>query len=123
MNTTLEKRESGQATPIRHLRPAYTIDENPDSFSVRVMMPGVNRKGLNVSLEKDSLTITGNRAASLPEGWRALRREIREGDFRLDLRLNVEVDGEKISASLEDGVLTLTVPKAEAIKPRTIPIE
>ena len=58
----------------------------------------------------------------MPEGWRPLRRELTTGDFRLSLRLNVPVNEAKIKASVENGVLDLSLPKADEVKPRKIKI-
>jgi HSP20 family protein len=103
-------------------RPAYDVSENPDAFNVRVNLPGVNREGIDISIEDETLSITGTRASAVPEGWRPLRREVPEGDYRLNLRLNVPVNDEKIKARVEDGVLDLTLPKADEVKPRKIKV-
>lgn len=103
-------------------RPLYDVSENKDAFNVRVSLPGVNREGVDISLEDDTLTVVGTRALDVPEGWRPLRREITAGDYRLSLRLNVPVNEAKIKASVEDGVLDLSLPKADEVKPRKIKI-
>ena len=132
--TKTEARNPSQETPatqattgagnrIRFARPEYDVRDRNESFEVRVVMPGVNKSGVEISYEGDTLTILGTRAHSIPEAWRPLRREIRPDSYRLELQLNVDVDGEHITAQVEDGVLLLKLPKAEAIKPRKIPVE
>jgi HSP20 family protein len=103
-------------------RPAYDVSENEDAFNVRVNLPGVSRDGVDISIEDETLSITGTRSGKAPEGWRPLRRELPVGDYRLELRLNVAVNEDKIKAKVENGVLDLTLPKADEIKPRKIKI-
>ncbi len=103
-------------------RPQYDVTENEDAFNVRVSLPGVSRDGVDISVEGEALSITGTRMADLPQGWRPLRREILQGDYRLNLRLNVAINEAKIVAHVEDGILDLTLPKADEVKPRKIKI-
>jgi HSP20 family molecular chaperone IbpA len=106
--------------PVR--RPAFNVRENAEAFDVEVFVPGANRAGVDLSLEDDVLAITAKRAAPAPDSWRLLRREIAGGDYRLDLTLNVPVNADAIQATVEDGVLRLTLPKAEEIKARRIAV-
>lgn len=103
-------------------RPAYDVNENADDFNVRVNLPGVGRDGVDISVEDEVLRITGTRTKIVNEGWRPLRRELPNGDFRLDLRLNVAVNEAKIKAKVVDGILDLTLPKADEVKPRKIKV-
>ncbi len=117
------QRQSGDGTRLRYLRPYYEVDDRNENFEVRVFMPGVRKSGVDITYENDMLTVSGTRDRDLPEGWRPLHRERRSDSYHLELQLNVDVDGDRISAHVEDGVLTLTLPKAETIKPRRIPVE
>lgn len=107
----------------RPVRPFYDVSERGDSYDVRVYMPGVSKQGTQISLENDELTIVGTRTQIVPDSWRTVSRESCNDNYQLRLRLNVEIDGERISARTEGGVLRLTLPKAEAAKPRAIAIE
>jgi HSP20 family protein len=126
--TTLAEKEGqaqtqGRAQTQSNVRPAYTVREEAEHFLVRVVLPGVPRNGVEINLEGDLLTIRGNRVNTTPHGWRPLRRETSDAQYALGLRLNVEVDSDKISAKVEDGILNLSLPKAEQIRPRTIGIK
>jgi HSP20 family protein len=117
MNTLLQN-TSAQCK----VRPYYESEEKAEAYEVRIHMPGVKKEGVSISLHGDELSVGGARSAT-PESWRAISRESPSADYALTLGLNVEIDGEKIAAKVEDGVLTLTLPKAEKAKPRQISIE
>ena len=104
-------------------RPHYDVLETDDAFEVKVSMPGVTRDGVAISVDGECLNITGTRTDSVPEGWRALRCEVAEGDYRLKLRLNVAIQEAQIQAHVEDGMLDLMLPKADEIKLRRIPVD
>lgn len=105
-------------------RPAYNINETENEYSVEVFVPGVNKSGVEVSLEEDTLTVTATRTqGQTPDGWKALRREIAAADYRLQLEVNVPIDRDGIAAKVEDGVLNLSLPKAEQAKPRKISVK
>ena len=127
MNTTeLEKAKNQSldqcATASNWRRPRYNVAENDEAFNIQVSMPGVPKGCVDISVDGDILNIIGSRANSQPDGWRPLRRELPDGDYRLNLRLNVAINEEKIKARVEDGVLNLTLPKADEVKPRKIKI-
>ncbi|MFT5468780.1 MAG: HSP20 family protein [Verrucomicrobiales bacterium] len=117
-STQSEKTEATQ----RFAKPQYTVKEGEDAWEVGVVMPGVSRDGVDVSLEKDVLTITGKANREIPESWKVLHQELATADYRLELHLNFEFNGEGISAKVEDGVLSLRFPVSEAAKPKQIAI-
>lgn len=121
---TLEKAGTqAPATREAPLRtPYYSVSGNEEGFDIKVYMPGVAKGGVDINLDNDQLTIDGTRTHKRPEGWKAIREELPQADFHLKLRLNVEIDPDKITANVEDGVLYLHLPKAEAIKPRKISV-
>jgi HSP20 family molecular chaperone IbpA len=128
MSTQLETQKAKEApapastSAQNWKRPYYDVSENEDAFSVQVRLPGVNREGIDISLDDDTLTIIGTSAQHVPSDWRPLRREIAQSDYRLSLRLNVPVNEDKIQASVADGILDLSLPKADEVKPRKIQI-
>jgi len=105
------------------LRPAYRVGADGDVFTVDVRLPGVDRQGVEIHLHEDVLTLQARRTQSVPATWKTLSRESADGDYRLSLRLNVEINQDQIEAKVEDGILHLRLPKAEALKPRQIAIE
>ena len=117
MSTELDTNTQPEQTTQPHTwrRPRYDVLESDDAFDVRVCLPGVKREGLDISVDGDNLSVTGTLAHAAMEGWRPLRRELPDGDYRLNLRLNVDVKESKIRAHVEDGILDLTLPKADAI--------
>jgi len=112
-----------QARRVQYLRPHYDIAQNQEAYTVRVYIPGVNKEGVNITVDKDTLAIEARRSGVGGENWKPRYREIPEADYRLRLDLNVPVDDGNISARTENGVLTITLPVAEEAKPRKIEID
>lgn len=104
------------------IRPVYNVREDEHGYDVTVQLPGVARDGLEITAQDGELTITGRRAWTPPAEWTALYRETPRANFQLTFSHSGEVDVEKTSAELKDGVLRLTLPKAEAAKPRKIAV-
>ncbi len=104
------------------IRPAYDVKETADAFAVTVYLPGVAKDGVDITAEENQVRITGRRAFAAPEGWTPLYRETRQAGFELVLTHDNVLDADKIAAELRDGVLHVTLPKAEAVKPRKIAI-
>jgi HSP20 family protein len=97
---------------------AYTTE---DEIVVLATLPGINPDDVNITLEDDMLTIEGEIPARL-ENVDYQFAERFHGKFRRTLRLNVTVDLSGIEATSENGVLTLTLPKAEEVKPKQIKV-
>ena len=105
----------------RSVAPDVNIFETKDDYVLEAEMPGVSKEGLEITLEGNVLTIIGHRADPTPAG-EAVYRESRPLDYRRVFELDPAIDGDKIGASVDQGVLTLTLPKAERVKPRKIAI-
>jgi HSP20 family protein len=104
-----------------YVAPEVNIFESKDQYVLEAEMPGVNKEGLEITLQDNVLTIIGHRADQ-PIGGEPLYRESRKADYRRVFELDPGIDGEKISARVDQGVLTLTLPKAERVKPRKITV-
>jgi HSP20 family molecular chaperone IbpA len=104
------------------VKPLYDIAETTDAFGVTVQMPGVAKEGLEITVDQAQVRILGRRAWKQPDGWTALHRETVDAPFELLLAHENAIDTEKIVAELRDGVLRISLPKHEAIKPRKITV-
>jgi HSP20 family molecular chaperone IbpA len=121
-----EKRELAskeeKTVPGRFYVPATDVYETEESLTVVLEMPGVDRKDIEVALENDVLRVQGRIDFSKYEGMEPVYTEYNVGHYARSFSLSDKVDQEKISAQLEDGVLTLTLPKHAAARPRRISI-
>ena len=106
----------------RTIKPVFEVKETPEAFGVTVYLPGVAKDGLDVTAEEGVLRIVGRRAWKQPEGWTSVYRESTDAAYELALSHDNAVDTDKIAAELRDGVLRVSLPKHEAIKPRKIAI-
>jgi HSP20 family protein len=103
--------------------PALDVHEDKDGYSIRVELPGMKREEIEVSIQDDALVISGERKAEeAKEGTEVHRQERFYGKFSRVLTLPIAVAGDKVKASYKDGVLTVTLPKAEEAKPRQISV-
>jgi len=93
----------------------------PDEIVIVANMPGVKPENVEITLEGDTLTIKGERPAPM-ENVDHVLQERPYGLFQRTLNINIPVDSERAEAKYENGLLTLTIPKAEASKPKTIQV-
>jgi HSP20 family molecular chaperone IbpA len=104
------------------IRPVYQIRDDEHGYYVTVQLPGVAKDDLEITAHEGELTLTGRRAWTPPADWTSLYRETPRANFELTLTHQGDLETDKISAELKDGILRLTLPKAEAAKPRKIAI-
>ncbi|HEV8542985.1 MAG TPA: Hsp20/alpha crystallin family protein [Verrucomicrobiae bacterium] len=104
------------------LQPQVNIVEGNEGYVLEAEMPGVSKEGLEILLEGNELTIIGHRNNGL-EGSQLVYRESTDRDFRRNFELDPAIDTVRISARMENGLLFLTLPKAEKVKPRKISVE
>jgi HSP20 family protein len=103
--------------------PTMDVRETDDHFEVAVDLPGLEPGDVSVTFEDGVLTISGKREVGTERSDETYHRIERSyGSFARSIRLPRTADGEKIEASFDKGVLTVTVPKAEVAKPRTIEV-
>ena len=105
--------------------PAIDLIEKKDSYVVRAELPGVARENIDITFEKNVLTISGQKASTIEtqdEELRVFAAERVSGSFSRSLRMPDYIDGEKIEADYKDGLLTITIPKAELAQPRKIEV-
>ncbi|MGZ4964889.1 MAG: Hsp20/alpha crystallin family protein [Limisphaerales bacterium] len=103
--------------------PAVDLYEDKDNLTVKCELPGMKKDDIDISLHEGFLTISGERKQEeqKKEG-EVYRTERYEGRFSRSLSLPSKVDAEKINATYKDGVLTVTLPKAEEAKPKQIQV-
>jgi HSP20 family protein len=117
-----EHSENRSSDLSRAVKPRYEIKETPDAFGATLYLPGVAKDGLEITAEESQLRIVGRRAWKQPEGWTALHRESVDVPYELVLSHDNAIDVDKIAAELRDGVLRVSLPKHETIKPRKIAV-
>jgi HSP20 family protein len=111
-----------KTVPGRYFVPYADIYETDDALCVVMEMPGVEKKDLNVALENSVLRVDGQINFSKYEGMEPVYTEYNVGHYARSFTLSNKVDQERISAQLDDGVLTLTLPKAKEAQPRRISV-
>jgi HSP20 family protein len=122
MNTTVRDNREIETRPTEQfVAPRASVIEENDGYTLRVEMPGVNKEGLEISMENNELTLIGRRSLPTIEGT-LLHNELRRENYRRIFELDPSIDAGKISAKMDQGILTLALPKAEHVKPRKIAV-
>lgn len=130
--------------PIRRIPRRWTLDEimreydedysaeltfpmdvkaESDSFTIKALLPGVHPDDVNIQIVNEIVTISGELRADREEDGSYLLAELPSGKFHRVISLPTPLDSSKVEAELENGILTLRVPKVEEAKPRTIKIK
>ncbi len=122
-NTTLcETKNPTRGEQVSYLLPAVNIYQTPEGYTLEADMPGVTRDGLEIYLDQNELTLLGRRQPGPSKPETTHYRESASGDFRRVFELDPEIDTDKITARVENGVLTLHLARREQVKPRQIAI-
>ena len=122
MNTlTRENRDADRAQVDQFIAPPASVIEAGEGYTLELEMPGVTKDGLDISVENNELTIVGHRSLPTVQGT-LIHHESRPNNFRRTFELDPSIDADKISAKIEQGLVTLTLPKAEHVKPRKISV-
>ncbi len=103
-------------------QPAVNVWEDNDAVNVEMEVPGVKSDQIDIAVVGNELTVKVDRPASAWDGATVHRQERPTGSHSRTLRLPTEVASDRVEASLQNGVLTITLPKAEAAKPRKIQV-
>jgi HSP20 family molecular chaperone IbpA len=115
----LEKKEEPTA-PARVFVPLADIYETADALTVVLEMPGVDKGNVEVRVEDDVLKVEGKLDFSKYQGLQPVYTEYNIGNYARTFSLSSRIDQNKIGAELQDGVLSVTLPKVQEAKPRTI---
>jgi len=106
---------------VEYVSPEVNIFETSDGYVLEAEMPGVNKEGLEITLEGNEITIVGHRQP-WASGGQPLFRESRDTGFRRVFELDPAIDTAKVAARMDQGLLKLTLPKSERVKPRKIEV-
>ncbi len=102
--------------------PKTNMVDTGEALEIVAELPGVRKEDLNIKIQGNYLAVSGKSSNNTPEGYTVHRSERGERSFSRSFTLPYEVDAEKVSANLQDGLLKLVLPKSEAAKPRQITI-
>jgi HSP20 family protein len=103
--------------------PSINLTEDKDNYYVRAELPGITKDDLDIEATGNNISISGERKIpSVEEGARYHRREREAGKFSRVIGLPGDINSERVSANLSNGILKLTAPKAEKAKPKQIAI-
>ncbi len=114
--------EQAQERQAQALLPLVDVIEDAAGITLVADIPGVSRDKLSLQLDTDSLTIEGEVTLDVPDGMQSSHAELRVPRYRRTFKLSKELDGEKVSAELKNGVLKLRIPKAAHAQPRKIEV-
>jgi HSP20 family molecular chaperone IbpA len=112
---------SGQTAGFQSL--PVNVWETPEGYQAALLAPGLNEESLNVTVHDDTLSIEGEQRFQVPEGAKLVWQEFGPGKFRRSLRLGAAVDPARVEAIYRNGLLLVTMPKAEHAKPRQIQVK
>lgn len=125
----VQKQEEAPADEMERMRsrrsfvPRADIYENDSEIIVLADVPGANEKTVDITLEKNVLSITAYVEPAIPSGFEVAYAEYEEGDYQRSFRLSDEIDRDKIEAVVSDGVLRLRLPKSQGAKTKKIEVK
>ena len=122
MNTTQIKREQAKPDNASALIPAVDVFEDESGITVKADLPGVSKENASIGIEGDTLVLEGSVKLGENEHLGNVYAEIRHAHFKRSFVLSRDLDTAKIDAKVKNGVVTLTIPKAEQAKPRRIEV-
>jgi HSP20 family protein len=116
-NENLATRREGE----KFITPPASVNETSEGYLLELEMPGVSKDGLEISIENNELSIVGRRSNPSIDGT-LVHRESRPHNYRRSFEIDPSIDSAKIAARMNQGVVALTLPKAEEVKPRKIAV-
>jgi len=122
-NEALETTSERETIKRRAVVPEYTANNLEGGYEIRIEMPGVREEDLDITVKDRLLTVRGQTLPLSPEGLRPVYAELSEVDYAAGFRLSDDIDDEAIGASLNNGLLTVTLPKMKERMPRTIEVK
>jgi HSP20 family protein len=123
MNTTVENGTPATTErSVRYVTPDVNVFETPEAYYLEAEMPGVGKEGLEITVEDQEIALVGRRQNETVTG-QPVFRERHAADYRRVFRLDPAIDTAKITAKIDQGMVTVTLPKYEKVKPRKISVE
>ena len=123
MNTVTTRENSGAPRDEPALLPPVDVVEDSSGITLYADMPGVPKDRLQLRVEGDQLTLEGEMALAVPAGTEPSHAEVQLSRYRRTFTLSKELDADKVSAELSQGVLRVRIPKAEHAQPRRISVQ
>ena len=124
VNQFFDENVSEMSPSQAFFRPSTEIKETDDSFNVNISVPGIKKDEIKIELNNGVLEVSGERKTEKTENKEKYHlSEISYGKFTRRFQLPDNVDTDKIDASVEDGILRLSIPKLEEVKPRQIDVK
>jgi HSP20 family protein len=122
MDRALEESLTEKTTSEREMLLAVDVLSDPDAFIINAFVPGLSADDLNIEILNNTVAIRGEFKSAASEDARYMTCELPAGNFARVLTLPVEVDASKAEANIRNGLLMLRVPKAEAVRPKSIKV-
>ncbi len=110
------------SSPILDNMPRTNLYDSGDKFQLVAEVPGLDKDDINIKIQGNYLELSGARKINKPEAYTAHRVERKAVSFTRSFTLPADVEADRVEAKLQDGILTLDLPKAEAVKPKQITI-
>jgi HSP20 family protein len=114
--------ETPAVDPEPTIKPVFDLSETPAAWTLAVMLPGVAKDGVELTVDETQIKVSGRRTWRQPAGWTPLYRETSDAAFALELSHDNAVAPERVAAEMRDGVLKVTSPKHAALQPRRIAV-
>lgn len=108
--------------PALVMLPPADVYEDAEGITLQLDMPGVTKDRLNLTADKNALTIEGDAQIDMPQGMEALYADVRSTHYRRSFVLSDELETDRTEANLKDGVLTVRIPKRAEVRPRRIDV-
>ncbi|MBN1151037.1 Hsp20/alpha crystallin family protein [candidate division WOR-3 bacterium] len=119
----IDDKQKSKPTNTRICKPATDIVSCEDGIKIFIDLPGADENSTDISVENNILTVKAAYIDSFPQSFKTLHREFEECDYQREFTLPKNVSSDKISASLNDGVLEMFLPFSEEVKPKKIEIK
>jgi HSP20 family protein len=124
IDTLLEEFFTPASVPVAKNSPLVDITETAQEFILTAELPGTKKDDVKITFENGVLTLSGERKATeIPENARVLKNEMRNRAFERSFEFGHDVVADRISAEMANGLLRVTMPKAEQSKPHTISVK